>query len=149
LIATLIEPMNCYRTEISIRLAADSSKVCFDNEWKKQYIAPAIIYSLLYLIIVPLFYGYIFRTHRSKIHESAFQDRFGSLTRPYKHSLYWYEIVSIVKKFFVAVLPESISFWYSSDSKSLVAFIGIFSFLMIESKLQPYRTKFLNQQSIM
>jgi hypothetical protein len=133
LIATLIEPMNCYQTGISIRLAANSSKVCFDNEWRKQYIAPAIIYSFLYVIIVPVLYGYIFKANRSKIHENVFQDRFGSLTRPYKPNLYWYEIVAIVKKFVVAVLPESISFWYSADSKSLVAFIGIFTFLLIES----------------
>jgi hypothetical protein len=149
LIATLVEPMNCYDVRGGAKLAVDSSISCFDSSWKKNFIGPAVLYGLLYVVCVPFLYVYLFYQNRNRIISQEFQDWFGALTRPYRTEVYWYEIISILKKIMIAVIPESVSYLYSPESKSLIAFISMLFFLILESKLRPFRTHIINQQSLM
>jgi hypothetical protein len=149
LITTLMEPLNCEKAGENAYISVDVSVPCFDNSWRKQYIVGAVIFGLIYIILTPFVYGYLLWRYRSSHATPAFESRFGALTRPYKPQCFWYELVSLCRKFSVAVLPETIAFNYSRESRSLVIFTSLMFFLLMDAKFKPYRTHFLNQQSIM
>jgi hypothetical protein len=152
--STLLSPFGCkYQTDGSYVLQNQSSIKCYQDEWMSVHLPLMIIFFLVYIA----FYFFIlikvyWRVKGSaKLNILSVEESDGAvryLTRSYRHSLYWWEIVLILKRMsiiFFGMLSTS-----SSHSEIYFAmFVILLIFLILDIVAFPYETRSMMRLSLM
>ena len=104
LASTALEPFGCKQeVDLSWTLVADPSLVCFAPWWNKIY-GPAAFGVLVYVIGLPALLFWWLRKNRSKLTDSEFTERYGSLYSTYVPSVAYWESIVMAEKVTIAAL---------------------------------------------
>ncbi len=147
--ATLISPFNCLQQENgTYSLWYDSTIKCYDNDWMQKHLPVLIVFIALYCLFFPalVIHEYIVFRRGSRVFEQS-SELFQFLARSYRPSLYWWELVHILKR----VVIISFGTFDSSigTEKYISMFIVLSVFQMVDLLAFPYERKSLMKISML
>jgi hypothetical protein len=141
--AVSLSPFNCRQVGPNKFVVSTAVEItCYDDVWY-SHIPEAVIFLVFYFLICPIaIVTILFYFHRKKSLTSDFErilyrHAFSSLTQPYRERMYFWELVTTVKRLmFVFCSTLFDSFGYIA--KILITIIMLFAFAWIESATVPY-----------
>jgi heme/copper-type cytochrome/quinol oxidase subunit 2 len=139
----VLGPLECYQQhDKTFSMVLSPSSNCFEGEWAQNHYV-VILFSILYLGLVPLSIIVVFVLKRKSIWQPEFLWKFGALIRPYKKNLFFWEIVATLKKTaFVVLIKALADITIYARLFYLICFLSVF--LGLENMFHPFRTKNLN-----
>jgi hypothetical protein len=151
--SSAIDPLNCVRMDYQASapvyaIVSAPSFRCYDETWYK-YLPVVILFCFLYGVSFPFVVGYILFTNRNNLYSRQFMKGYGSLYRSLRHSLYFWELVIMLKKasfvLVVRVLSSRKNSSYGERFASAISIVGFF--FAIEALVQPYSRQSTNFRS--
>ena len=148
IITTTFEVFGCKNNKWGVdTLVANPEIECFSSQWYSELLPPAIIFMVLYVVVLPgiLMYGvYVVHSTEEKMNDRhfLFWSLFSSVVFKFKRSYRWWMFVVLGRKLTIAVVIASFP-----DSPVVQAFASIFVlFLCIVAQIsvRPYRLAMLN-----
>jgi hypothetical protein len=145
-VSNAFSPFNCVsKSDGLLVLAREPSVVCFDQKWFVN-IPFVIFFLMLYPLMTPLAIAIVFLTNRSNKDSPEFLENWGFLVAPYRHSVFWWELVLLMKRTVFAIGVEFLG--SNSAWKIILTALILFAFVIAETLLQPYRGSFRNLVNI-
>jgi hypothetical protein len=126
-------------------MAKNSSVQCFSSTWKMHVYSYVIPFGVLYGLVVPAFLSYILYTNRGNIESESFQNSFGFLTKRYRRDVYWFELVTILRRVLFLLVPEFLGLRFSMSMKLFASMLISIAFQMYFSSVKPYKVSALNE----
>lgn len=146
--SVVLQPLRCYKqNDGSTTLLPAPYMTCYDDVWNRNlYIFGTLI--LIVLFGIPIWLIYTLYRFRKDINDIDFVCKYRALVEPYHHSFFYWEIINMLKKVILVTIldffPNVISF-----TRTFLAVITIFLFVVFENIVQPYRTKNLNHINVL
>jgi hypothetical protein len=98
---TIISPFNCVsQGNNAFSLTYNATISCYDSDWMNYRLPVLIIFIILYVVLFPylLIREYLIFRRRSDVKMERLSPLFIFLTRSYRPSLYWWELVHLLKR---------------------------------------------------
>jgi hypothetical protein len=139
----VLGPLECYRQpDRTFTMYLSPTNNCFEGEWAQNY-GSVVFYAFLYLGLAPFSILVVFFIRRKHIWDREFLWKFGALIRPYKKTLFFWELVATFKKtMFVVLIKALADISIFGRLFYLICFLVVF--LGIENLFLPFRTRDLN-----
>ena len=99
----------CTKIQDTYYLRADFRLECYTTEWS-YYAITGIFFIAMYPIGIPLFFMYMMKRYRYRLHEDGVKAELGFLYDAYDHEVWWFELADMLHKLSLT---------------SLIAFAGI------------------------
>ncbi len=147
--ATLISPFNCLKQENgTYSLWYDSTIKCYDNDWMQKHLPVLIVFIALYCLLFPalVIHEYIVFHKGSRVFEQS-SELFQFLARSYRPSLYWWELVHILKRVVIILFGTFDS--SIGTEKYISMFVVLSVFQMVDLLAFPYERKSLMKISML
>jgi hypothetical protein len=148
LVSNAVSPFNCVSHmndgKLVYIMATNPVQRCYDAQWK-SHLPFVIALSLIYGIFLPIGVLAVFIIHRKKLDEPQFIFNYGSLTYMYRRELYFWELISMLKRASFVVMSQFLASredQYATKFTASIISNGFFSGL--EILFIPYATKSLN-----
>lgn len=145
---TPVAPLNCVKKDNGeYRMLYNQDVICYEGYWLNSVLPSVIVFSILYLICIPLAVIYILRVNEGRTSQIEFLQYYGGLTLPYRESYKWFEIVNMGRKALMAIMIDFCSILQTAYLQ-VFATLGIaFIFLMTQFYMSPYALHFNNHLS--
>jgi hypothetical protein len=142
LTSKVLGPLECYQQpDGTFTMVLSPSERCFSGSWNRNY-GTVILYTFLYLALVPFLIILVFIRNRGR-KDALFLERFGSLIRPYREHLYFWELIWTLKKAIFVILVKVLAGVSLSD-RLFFLICTLMLFIALESYFLPFKTNFLN-----
>ncbi|KAJ6252885.1 insulin-like growth factor binding protein [Anaeramoeba flamelloides] len=117
----------------------ETQYTCFgdDQEWNNLLIF-SIIFIILYIVGIPILILYLLIKNSKIMNEKQFDLRFGLLCSRYSKSFFYWEVVIMLRKLFLAILK---TFFINSTFIQLILLVCLMTIsLLLQFKYHPYLT---------
>ncbi len=141
----VLGPLECYQQpDKSFTMVLSPSLRCYEGDWNANY-ASVILFSFLYLGLIPVLILFVFVKYRAseKRKTPIFLARYGSLVRPYKSNLYFWELVLSIKKFLFVILVKVLA-GVGISLRLFYLICTLLFFILFENYFLPFKTNYLN-----
>ena len=102
--SVLMKMVSCLRLEDGKYYMTHALDIrCGSQRHEDKILFPMIFFGLLYVIGIPLSFGIIFYKNRNNIYADSVMTIFGGIIGPYKVSLFWYELIHLLRKLLTVV----------------------------------------------
>jgi hypothetical protein len=146
---TIISPFNCVsQGNNAFSLTYNATISCYDSDWMNYRLPVLIIFIILYVVLFPylLIREYLIFRRRSDVKMERLSPLFIFLTRSYRPSLYWWELVHLLKR--LAIILFGTFDIRVGTEKYFSILIVLLIFFMIDLTFFPYERKSLMQISM-
>jgi hypothetical protein len=145
LVSTVFQPFKCtQQSDGTYTLTNAPSLKCFDSDWSKNLPA-VILFVFVYVVFMPLFMAWVFWRQRKQIYSPKFQSKYYFIVSSYKPTLFYFELVNMLKR---ALFVVSNDFFSNSYGVKYVCSVGILLvFLLIKEIFHPYQRRKTNTLS--
>jgi hypothetical protein len=151
-VSSAIDPVNCVRMDFQTSapvyaIVSSPSFHCYNDLW--FHFPLVLLFCFFYGIAFPVLVGYILFKNRNNLYSPAFLRGYGSLYRSLRYSLFFWELVIMLKKVsFVLVIRVLSSRQNSSYGERFASAISIIGFFFaLEAMVQPYSGQTTNFRS--
>jgi hypothetical protein len=149
IVVTLAQPFNCFsRSDGSYVLYTDTSVLCFDDSWRQQ-LPFVVLMSLFYFALLPSVAVYFFWKYRMNLDDPLFLASFRILVEPYRPSVFWWEILVLVRKGFLSLTIFALSSTVTKTTEIAILLCVFMATLSLEIWCKPYVNEAYNQLSYM
>ncbi|KAJ3433975.1 insulin-like growth factor binding proteinn-terminal [Anaeramoeba flamelloides] len=119
----------------------EKSHYCFDDWWYK--ILPFVIFfMIIYIVGIPIFFGYILWYHSKNVNEKIFNQRLSLLYSRYKIEYFYWEIIIIFRKFFIVVFEIYLTNY--AFIQIILLILCLIVSIIIQNIYKPYNTPHRN-----
>jgi hypothetical protein len=141
IISSAISPFKCVQQSNGSSFLSDyPTEPCFSGRWATNF--PAVVtFFVFYGLLFPLSLIFIFLRYGSGSGKDSlwFTSRFGLLTRPYRRSVYYWELINLLRR---AILAITTSFWKSAEAayveRTLTALCFLLAFTWLDAFFHPF-----------
>jgi hypothetical protein len=150
LVSNSLSPFNCishyneFTNQNIYIMARNPSQKCYDVQWNAN-LPFVVLFSVAYGLLFPCVVSMTFFRHRKNIEDPDFQRGYGSLISLYRRSLFFWELLSMLKRASFVVMTEFLNSRQDSYLTKFAASISTMAFFSgVEAVYAPYATKNLN-----
>jgi hypothetical protein len=147
--ATLVSPFNCLQQDNgTYSLWYDSTILCYDNDWMHTHLPVLVVFIALYCLLFPalMIHEFIIFHKSSRVFDQSSQ-LFQFLARSYRPSLYWWELVHVLKRV-VIILFGTLDSGIGTEKYTSMFFV-LLVFQMVDLLAFPYERKSLMKISML
>lgn len=138
IVSSILQPFACFKASDGVYVMTNNpSEYCYSGTWLKRL--PWITFFLVfYGIGFPLLTLRILVKNKAVMKQDQFNNVFGSLVSPYRSSMYFWEIVAMLKKTVFAIILTIIPASGYENVKHLVTILVMLIWLWFECIQSPY-----------
>jgi hypothetical protein len=149
LFVQLSKPFACIRQgDGSYTLVASSNLSCFDTTWRNN-LGGVVFYIIFYVLVIPGIAAFFFWRNKNDPRDPLFLQRFGLITNLYRIEIFWWELITVMKKAIFAITANIFTSFLSSTTRHFVTLCILFIFFMTEIVSLPYLTDLTNKCNLL
>jgi len=137
--STLIKMVSCLKLEDGRYYMTNQIDLeCWSESHLKRIFFPLCFFGLAYVVGIPLAFAIVFFRNRKTIFLESTMTLFGGIIGPYKVSLFWYELVNMLRKFLTVACLYTVT-TSKPTLRVLLCLIVLFVFLCLQYSQNPYK----------